>query len=311
MPMPHASETDAHPAAVFSLDAQKAFDRDGLRGRSQRLRGRSQQRVELSRSSEESRVRTAAAMLVLSALLVLLMKTHAASEEPTRIFVRSGESVQLTFDLGEKAAVEYDFRWKLGDKALTVHNGVTEDFRSRCRLQPNGFLLLSSAQSSDTGNYSLEVFDESTGKLQLHKHFLLTVLDPSSRLVLSASCSLDGRVFLNCSVEGERDRIWPDQGSVIVVWLPVCSFLLLFSFLIFVFVLRKRRSQRSRPGGTLEDNIYVSMRGNHGDKKEEEKKTTDGGEEETECPYVICAPGVSTATPITRQTSVDTDGIYM
>ncbi|XP_078143046.1 uncharacterized protein LOC139912317 isoform X2 [Centroberyx gerrardi] len=216
-------------------------------------------------------------MLVLSALLVLLMKTHASSAEPTRIFVRSGESVLLTFDLGEKKAVEYDFRWKLGDKAVTIQNRVTDDFTSRCRLQPDGSLLLSSAQRSDSGNYSLEVFDESTGKLQLRTHILLTVLD---------------------------------QGLV-VVWLLVCSFLLLFSFLIFVFVLRKRRSQRRRAGDPLGENIYVSMRGNRGNRKEEEKKKTEGGEEETESPYVICAPGISTATPITRQTSVDTDSIYV
>ncbi|XP_078143044.1 uncharacterized protein LOC139912317 isoform X1 [Centroberyx gerrardi] len=247
-------------------------------------------------------------MLVLSALLVLLMKTHASSAEPTRIFVRSGESVLLTFDLGEKKAVEYDFRWKLGDKAVTIQNRVTDDFTSRCRLQPDGSLLLSSAQRSDSGNYSLEVFDESTGKLQLRTHILLTVLDPSSWLVRSASCSLDGRVFLNCSVE---EGPYKHNQGLVVVWLLVCSFLLLFSFLIFVFVLRKRRSQRRRAGDPLGENIYVSMRGNRGNRKEEEKKKTEGGEEETESPYVICAPGISTATPITRQTSVDTDSIYV
>ncbi|XP_029924006.1 uncharacterized protein LOC115371030 [Myripristis murdjan] len=145
----------------------------------------------------------------MSLVLLVLLLRHASSEGVTHLFRRRGEAILLTSDaLRTRRTDSYDFRWKRSDQLILRQGNVTKACVPPCELRVDGSLSLSGLQSAHSGNYSLDVYSERDGRLLQHKHFVLTVLQPVSRPELSASCSLGGRVQLQCHVQdGERVRI--------------------------------------------------------------------------------------------------------
>ncbi|KAL7390325.1 hypothetical protein ABVT39_018875 [Epinephelus coioides] len=214
-------------------------------------------------------------MLVLLWLLILMMtmmmKSDAASAEI--VTARSGGAVLLTPPL-QTQRNRHDVRWTHPRLVMSLKNNVTKCHHGRCELLSDGSLSFSRVQSDDSGSYSLEVFDQDGTRL-LRKDFLLTVEDPSS------------------------------SSSGVVVSVLVCCFLLLLLLFIIIFILRRRRtSQRTNPTGPLEENVYVTMHGHHGNKGK-------AIEEKQESHYVPCHPVVSMETPITEQMSEDVEDVYV
>lgn len=104
--------------------------------------------------------------------------TPAASAEI--ITARSGEAVLLTSDLqGPRLEHRKDIRWTHLYLVMSLKNNVTTCHHRRCELLNDGSLSFSRVQTADSGNYSLEVFDE-RGKLLMKKDFLLRVEGESS-----------------------------------------------------------------------------------------------------------------------------------
>ncbi|XP_049447898.1 uncharacterized protein LOC125898208 [Epinephelus fuscoguttatus] len=218
-------------------------------------------------------------MLVLLWLLILMMtmmmKSDAASAEI--VTARSGGAVLLTPPL-QTPRNRQDVRWTHPRLVMSLKKNVTTCHHGRCELLSDGSLSFSRVQSDDSGSYSLEVFDQDGTRL-LKKDFLLTVEDPSS----SSSSS---------------------SSSVVVSVLVCCFLLLLLLFIIFFILRRRRRSQGTNPTGPLEENVYVTMHGHHGNKGK-------AIEEKQESHYVPCHPVVSMETPITEQMSEDVEDVYV
>lgn len=96
------------------------------------------------------------------------------------ITARSGEAVLLTSDLqGPELERRKDVRWTHLHLVVSLKNNVTTCHHGRCELLSNGSLSFSRVQTADSGNYSLEVFDEE-GKRLYRKDFLLRVEGESS-----------------------------------------------------------------------------------------------------------------------------------
>lgn len=215
-----------------------------------------------------------AAMLVLVSLLILMMMTMVKSAEI--IIARSGEAVLLLADLQEGGLKPgYDVRWTNPGLMVSLKNNILCK-HGRCELLKNGSLRFSRVETADSGNYSMEEFD-GEGKLLKKTNVLLRVEDSSS--------------------------------STVLVSVLMCVFLLMLFFIIF-FIVMGRRNQRARTTtGPLQENVYIVMHSNHGNKREDKGEEKEEREEESS--YVACNPGVSMETPISQQTSVAGEDIYM
>ncbi|PWA24641.1 hypothetical protein CCH79_00016153, partial [Gambusia affinis] len=136
------------------------------------------------------------------------------------------------------------FRWT--HPHLLLDNRKTKCHHGRCELLEDGSLSFSRVQSEDSGVYRLEVYNQQ-GLRQHHQLFHL--------------------------------QSWKTA--------IVCSLLLLLILLLLIisFLLWKRKLLRSRTSGAAagerETQIYMEMRGNHGDKDQEE-----GEKKEEEAIYV-------------------------
>ncbi|XP_034088108.1 uncharacterized protein LOC117556723 [Gymnodraco acuticeps] len=191
-------------------------------------------------------------MSVLFWVWILMMESHASEV----IRAHSGGAVLLTSD--HQLQLKQDVRWTHPDLLVSLKNNVTACPHGRCQLLHDGSLRFSRVQPGDSGNYSLQVYEED-GTRVLRRDFLLLVEGESSQLDLSSR-------------------------SVLVTVL-ILLFLLLF-IIIILFVLNRKRKQRIRRSGPLEDNLYVEMHSHRGNKREED-----------ECHYVPCNPAVSVETP--------------
>ncbi|KAF7643103.1 hypothetical protein LDENG_00245020 [Lucifuga dentata] len=138
-----------------------------------------------------------AAMLV--CVWMFLLTDASSVEDVKEVFTRSGEPVLLTSDLLGEPSPGDDFRWTRPPDVVAKDRAITEDFRGYCELLSNGSLWFRRAQPGDSGRYFLQVFDDG-GKRHIKKEFLLTVIEPLSQPVMTASCTLDGRLSLSCSV---------------------------------------------------------------------------------------------------------------
>ncbi|XP_071362447.1 uncharacterized protein [Trachinotus anak] len=216
--------------------------------------------------------------LMMMMMMMMMMKSEAASAEIVTVSAQSGETVLLFPDqLREMMQHRWDVRWTHPPHlVLSLKTNVTTCPHGRCELLSNGSLKFSRVQTEDSGNYSLQVFDQS-GKRQVWTDFLLGVAE---------SPHTDNK------------------------WLLICCPLLVFLLLLFIilFILRMRRIQRTRTTGPMEENVYVWMHGHHGNKRKEEEEKQAGGEEPV---YVPCHPAVSMETPITPEMSVEPEDIYV
>ncbi|XP_027129586.1 uncharacterized protein LOC113744387 isoform X2 [Larimichthys crocea] len=222
-------------------------------------------------------------MLVLVWLLMLMMKSGAALNH--HINAQSGEAVLMTPDwqgsdhkldfrrTSQLGPPKLDYRWTYPHLGLmSLKKNMSSCHHSRCELLKNGSLRFSRVQAEDSGNYSLEVFDED-GQLLSKSDFLLIVKGSSSS---------------------------PGSTVALVVSVLLCCFILVF---IFIFIKMRRSQNTSATTVQLQENIYVEM---HGDGKKEKQEEE---EEEEESHYVLCNTVVSLETPITL--SADAEDIYV
>ncbi|XP_062309595.1 uncharacterized protein LOC134013864 [Osmerus eperlanus] len=124
--------------------------------------------------------------------LLFLTLTYTAAEDFKRVFSRSGDAVMLDVNM---SAVD-DLRWKHAGKLLASHNKTKDE---HFQLFPNGSLLLLSGRSTDSGNYTVDVYDKSGRKILTMTYRLLILDVPEVR----ARCALDGSLVLTCSVQSE------------------------------------------------------------------------------------------------------------
>ncbi|KAK5917583.1 hypothetical protein CgunFtcFv8_002419 [Champsocephalus gunnari] len=172
-------------------------------------------------------------MSVLFWVWILMMESHASEV----IRAHSGGAVLLTSD--HQLQLKQDVRWTHPDLLVSLKNNVTACSHGRCQLLHDGSLRFSRVQPGDSGNYSLQVYEED-GTRVLRRDFLLLVeADLSSRSVL------------------------------VTVLILLFLLLLLLFIIIILFVLN--RKERIRRSGLLEDNLYVEMHSHRGNKREEDE----------------------------------------
>ncbi|KAK2827901.1 hypothetical protein Q5P01_018935 [Channa striata] len=205
-------------------------------------------------------------MLVLVQLVTVMpMKSEASSADDTSVSTNSDGSVLLASGLmlGRMEQRWDDIRWTHRHLVVSLKNNMTRCHHGRCELLSDGSLMFRTVQNEDLGNYSLEVFDEDGTRL-MKREFVLREgggESSSSSVVVSISCLL-------------------------------LLFLLLF---IIIFILR-RRIQRTNTPGRREENVYVTMHSQHGNKK---KDDTEKQEKEEDSVYVSCHP-IAVETPMTE-----------
>ncbi|XP_043996520.1 uncharacterized protein LOC122844815 isoform X2 [Gambusia affinis] len=195
-------------------------------------------------------------------IVMMMMKRNTVSADITNVTRISGESLKLSPDIRRgRMGTELLFRWT--HPHLLLDNRKTKCHHGRCELLEDGSLSFSRVQSEDSGVYRLEVYNQQ-GRRQHHQLFHLQVEHLK---------------------EEESSQSWKTA--------IVCSLLLLLILLLLIisFLLWKRKLLRSRTSGAAagerETQIYMEMRGNHGDKDQEE-----GEKKEEEAIYVPCYPGV-------------------
>ncbi|XP_034008654.1 uncharacterized protein LOC117500064 [Trematomus bernacchii] len=107
-------------------------------------------------------------MSVLFWIWILMMENHALEV----IKAHSGGAVLLTSDL--QLQLKQDVRWTHPDLLVSLKNNVTACPHGRCQLLRDGSLRFSRVQPGDSGNYSLQVYEED-GTRVLRRDFLLLV----------------------------------------------------------------------------------------------------------------------------------------
>ncbi|KAK1874617.1 Pentatricopeptide repeat-containing protein [Dissostichus eleginoides] len=105
-------------------------------------------------------------MSVLFWVWILMMESHASEV----IRAHSGGAVLLTSDL--QLQLKQDVRWTHPDLLVSLKNNVTACPHGRCQLLRDGSLRFSRVQPGDSGNYSLQVYEED-GRRVLKRDFLL------------------------------------------------------------------------------------------------------------------------------------------
>ncbi|XP_041808743.1 uncharacterized protein LOC121617611 isoform X3 [Chelmon rostratus] len=185
------------------------------------------------------------AMLVPVLLLLLMMMRMMKSEIIT---AHSGEAVLLNADLQEVGVRHRpDVRWTHPHLVMSLKSNVTTCHHGRCELLKNGSLRFGRVAVADSGNYSLQVFDEDGTRLKTRDFLLIVEESSSSSVVL----------------------------SVLMGVIP------LLLFFIIIFIIMRRRNQRMRKTtGQLQENVYVVMHSNPGNKSKDEEE-----EREEECHY--------------------------
>ncbi|XP_040908216.1 uncharacterized protein LOC121191174 isoform X2 [Toxotes jaculatrix] len=209
-------------------------------------------------------------MLVLVQLLMMMMmvmKSEAASGEIITVSARSGETALLPPDQ-QRGRMEHrwDVRWTHLHLMLSLTSNMTTGHHGRCELLSDGSLRFSPVHTQDSGKYTMQVFDQS-GKRVMKREFLLRVEE---------SRHTDNTPLISC-----------------LLLLP------LLPFIIILFILRRRRRRRriqrttAAGPGAMEESVYVSMHGHHGNEAK-----------------VSCHPAVSMETSITQQMPEEED-IYV
>ncbi|XP_046899040.1 T-cell surface antigen CD2-like isoform X1 [Hypomesus transpacificus] len=126
--------------------------------------------------------------------LLFLTLTYTATEDFRHVISRSGEAVMLDVNMSEVD----DPRWKHAGMLLASHNKTKYE---HFQLLPNGSLLLRSGRSTDSGNYTVDVYDK-RGRKTLTMTYRLLILDVPE---VHARCALDGSLVLTCSVQSEEN----------------------------------------------------------------------------------------------------------
>ncbi|XP_047235618.1 uncharacterized protein LOC124876693 isoform X3 [Girardinichthys multiradiatus] len=103
-------------------------------------------------------------------ILMVMMERDTAAANYTIVSKFSGESVELLS--GRTIGANRDFRWT--HLHLLLNNRTTKCYHSRCELIEDGSLRFSKVLAEDSGNYTLEVYDQH-GTIIEKKVFFLQV----------------------------------------------------------------------------------------------------------------------------------------
>lgn len=108
-------------------------------------------------------------------LLLLIVNSSLPSASLEVVTVRSGETVQLSADLTEAEWKRlHDLKWYRADERLSMINNMSESVSGCYEVLANGSLLLSRAETPDSGKYMMRAFDKE-GKRIKTKEILLQV----------------------------------------------------------------------------------------------------------------------------------------
>ncbi|KAI1902950.1 hypothetical protein AGOR_G00021850 [Albula goreensis] len=99
----------------------------------------------------------------------------------------------------------FEVKWKQSNRLVgKLKNGIPR-YGSQYFIFPNSSLKINNTNRNDSGIYTLEVFDNN-GKNIYTEEITLNILEFVSMPVVYASCTVDGRVKLTCSV-GRGDEV--------------------------------------------------------------------------------------------------------
>ncbi|XP_066572426.1 T-cell surface antigen CD2 [Amia ocellicauda] len=139
----------------------------------------------------------------LHSLLVLIMFLQTAHLTTNESVIVSSHTESVCLSLPGVPVTSRDVSWsfkdtrvaKLKNSTITLHG----QYEKRAALFPNGTLMLKKPMRNDSGSYKLEVFKD--GKCVITGSIWLELQDPVSEPNVQFSCSSDGIVELNCTVD--------------------------------------------------------------------------------------------------------------
>ncbi|KAJ8405462.1 hypothetical protein AAFF_G00319350 [Aldrovandia affinis] len=149
----------------------------------------------------------------------------------------------------------------MSDKRL----GTIQD---KCQVFANGSLLLKTATKSDTGNYTVELYDH-FGHFISKTEIEVIIMEPVSQPEIHASCMVDGQVMLTCSVDrGDEVKLqWTRLGNLSQqLQSERTLYLVSNAFVHMACVAENPVSKKSSKPITkkcrdAEENIYIAMQG--------------------------------------------------
>ncbi|XP_036071138.1 uncharacterized protein LOC112142862 isoform X2 [Oryzias melastigma] len=174
--------------------------------------------------------------LWLVVLMMMMLKDEAASVKIITVPVTTGRSLVLSPDHLEGVEDGWDFRWTHAH--LVLHNLTTVCPHGRCERLKNGSIHFSRVQPEDSGNYTLDVFDQQ-GKWKAGARFLLQVDDSSGK--------------------------WPAKFLALLLLLPLIS-------IIIIFIQRRMKMQRMVITAQKENNVYVEMQSRRSNKEKQKEE---------------------------------------
>ncbi|XP_046899042.1 uncharacterized protein LOC124482643 isoform X3 [Hypomesus transpacificus] len=205
--------------------------------------------------------------------LLFLTLTYTATEDFRHVISRSGEAVMLDVNMSEVD----DPRWKHAGMLLASHNKTKYE---HFQLLPNGSLLLRSGRSTDSGNYTVDVYDK-RGRKTLTMTYRLLILEnvpmrwvgPDVPANQSMTLGLELTLYLpsmkeniTCEVDNKL-RIAHSQPPLLECRdrVPTVVVVVVFSLSVLTLSLLQLRTTCNRTQLTAgEDSVYVEM---HGDRK--------------------------------------------
>ncbi|XP_036071139.1 uncharacterized protein LOC112142862 isoform X3 [Oryzias melastigma] len=152
--------------------------------------------------------------LWLVVLMMMMLKDEAASVKIITVPVTTGRSLVLSPDHLEGVEDGWDFRWTHAH--LVLHNLTTVCPHGRCERLKNGSIHFSRVQPEDSGNYTLDVFDQQ-GKWKAGARFLLQVDDAQKVPVSSdSSAQKENNVYVEMQSRRSNKEKQKEEESVYV-----------------------------------------------------------------------------------------------
>ncbi|KAL7854264.1 hypothetical protein AOLI_G00211080 [Acnodon oligacanthus] len=133
-------------------------------------------------------------------LLFQLGSRYVATEDRQQRAYRAGATVLLEPRLNISVSEIVDVDWKLNGKRISKYLNISFPNQDKYSLFKNGTLQINDGRQTDSGNYSVNIYN-SDGVQITEEKTLLTFLEPVSGVRIWRSCSGSRNITVTCSVE--------------------------------------------------------------------------------------------------------------
>ncbi|KAL6469636.1 hypothetical protein MHYP_G00207550 [Metynnis hypsauchen] len=131
-------------------------------------------------------------------LLFQLGSHYVATEDRQQRVYRVGATVLLELRQNISVSEIADVRWKWNETLISKNLNITNP--NKYSLFKNGTLQIHDGRQTDSGNYSVTIYN-STGHYVTEEKTLLTFLEPVSGVMVWRSCFERRNITVTCSVE--------------------------------------------------------------------------------------------------------------